>query len=87
MAKIFKFPVEAHTGNKKIKMPGIGTPIHFGVQDGQFFIWAAVNPAAPEVENEYYLAFTGDSVPPLAKHVGTVVTKLVWHLYALERLN
>ena len=60
--EIVRGPVTMHRGAELLYADDI---------EGRYFVWARVDPAAPEVARQVKVFLTGDEVPESWKHVGT----------------
>lgn len=87
MKRIFKYRVpQSRPGfDQDIKMPEGAKVINAGIQDGDFVLWAEVDPSAALVYHQVHLVFTGQTVPegPGWKYITTLIDGggFVWHVY------
>lgn len=73
----------------RVSMPSGARLLHFGEQDGQYCVWAEVDPSAPQVVRMLRMAGTGHPIYESMSgvpHVGTCISmggRLVFHLFDL----
>ncbi len=76
MKTIHKYPLQA-TSAQFVEMPAGAESIHVANQHGRPCLWAIVDPSAPQVAHEVFIAGTGHELPAWAgreTHVGTFFT-------------
>jgi hypothetical protein len=60
----------------------VGKLLHLAIQHDDVHVWAAVDPARPEVAARFRLVGTGSPVDP-SWHLGTVLDSgYVWHIFS-----
>ena len=81
MRTIHKYPITI-TDEFIVQMPRAHKVIHIGEQRTFPQMWVEVDSEAELEDMTFYVVGTGNSIPPLALHLGTWQDgRFVWHLY------
>lgn len=90
MRRVYKFPLVTKDAAYEmgVTIPvGLSRgfkPLRVEMQDGDFYLWAEVDPDAPRIVVEVYLIPTGFEIPKGADYLNTVFEDdrpFVWHFY------
>jgi hypothetical protein len=83
---IHKYEIYGMPGSHILDMPTGAEVIHFGTQEASLRIWAVVNDLEPLRPRTFVLAFTGQPIPSMHRHLGTVqLGPHVYHLFEEDR--
>jgi hypothetical protein len=86
---VWKFELLLSRGNALYEAGGMVVPmptgaevIHVGTQEGRLYIWAIVDTIELMWPRKFLLAWTGQPIPSLYKHLGSVqIDELIWHVF------
>jgi len=83
---IYKYPLRRLL-EQTILMPALARPLSVAIVDGEFFVWAAVDPDARNVARRFFIWPTGVTFPEGIsddRFLGTITTQeglRVWHIF------
>lgn len=82
---IYKYQL-ASTFNdfQQVSLPRGAVPIHVGMQENKFYVWAEVVRTTPWQAVNFWIAWTGHLRPPsMYRHLGTIQSAVgeVHHVY------
>lgn len=82
---VWKYPLV--TGTNILVMPYGAKPLTAQVQTGFLTLWAEVNPTAPAVNREFFVAMTGEGLPVAERtYIASVQQDwLVAHVFEVKR--
>ena len=85
--QIWKFSLGTLTEKIDVEMPLGAEVIHVGQDaNGELCLWARVATNNGPVMRRFYIFGTGQDMPSMMRHLGTVVMgTFVWHVYEFER--
>lgn len=73
VSKIYKYPLPAIPGERRIIMPKGSHVLSAGLQGNDTVIWVSVDSSKEHTERIIYQRFTGQDEPDMGRFVGTVV--------------
>lgn len=80
MSTIYKYQL---TGTNTLNLGEGYKFLHVGEQNGEVYLWAAVDPMAEPLSVTFVIVGTGQNIPADYPHIGTVQMNngLVWHIF------
>ena len=87
MRAVYKYPLDTNTDHMEVRAPANAELLHVAEQHGSLYVWARVDPSAPEVVYRLRVAGTGHPVEADGRYLGTVILRggdLVWHFFYLS---
>lgn len=84
MKTVFKYPIEFPADEVVLDLPSGAVFVSVGVQNGGLFLWALVDPDAPEAKHRLLVRGTGHSIKEAVDPLGSFMLQggaLVFHVF------
>lgn len=81
--RIYKYPVKV-IGEQVLYLPQGAQPLFVNVQEDQVWMWALIDPEAPDVPRKLFVIDTGRIIANIdtMSYIGSVLYRqLVWHIF------